>query len=153
MMTEDNETGSFGIWFHFVSWNELIVTDHILRSSYDQNWKLSGDDEIEYRQRGRLPLVGVTGSHEGSLNCTVLCSVLTECNGKVGPFSHWNVRPTIAKSAQGSHAVKNIGRLVDSQEWFWYCGEEVALGGIEAIPATKTLHGLAKSFPAFLFDG
>ena len=29
----------------------------------------------------------------------------------------------------------------------------VALGGIEAIPATKTRHGLAKSFPAFLFDG
>ena len=55
--------------------------------------------------------------------------------------------------SQGSHAVKNIGRLVDSQEWFWYCGEERALGGIEAIPATKTLHGLAKSFPAFLFDG
>ena len=32
-------------------------------------------------------------------------------------------------------------------------GGEVALGGIEAIPATKTRHGLAKSFPAFLFDG
>ena len=32
-------------------------------------------------------------------------------------------------------------------------GEGVALGGIEAIPATKTRHGLAKSFPAFLFDG
>ena len=57
------------------------------------------------------------------------------------------------KCSQGSYAVKTIGRLVDSQEWFWYCGEEAALGGIEAIPATKTLHGLAKSFPAFLFDG
>ena len=154
MMTEDNETGSLGIWFHFVSWNELIVTDHILRSSYDQNWKLSGDDEIEYRQRGRLPLVGVTGSHEGSLNCTVLCFVLTECNGKVGPYSQWNVCLLLQKV---------LSRILCGKKYWeasWQPGVvlvlwrgEPALGGIEAIPATKTLHGLAKSFPAFLFDG